>query len=127
MSTTVRDSINETNAAFVSGINSGDFASAANVYTADARIFPPGFPPVDGKEAIGGFWQAAAAQLGVKEVQLTTVEFEEYGDMAIEEGRFVLAGEAGTLDQGKYIVIWKRQPDGDWKWHRDIWNSSGAA
>lgn len=126
MSTSTRDSINQANADFVANFNRGDIAAAADVYTADARIFPPGFPPVEGKETISSFWQTAAAQLGVKGVQLTTVELEEHGDTAIEEGRFVLSGAAGTLDQGKYIVIWKRQPDSAWKWHRDIWNSSGA-
>jgi ketosteroid isomerase-like protein len=28
-----------------------------------------------------------------------------------------------ALDKGKYIVIWK-QEDGQWKLHRDIFNSS---
>jgi ketosteroid isomerase-like protein len=127
MTTPVRDSINQANAAFVAHFNSGDIAAAARVYSPDARIFPPGVPPIDGQETIAGFWQGAAEQLGVKEVQLTTVALEEHDDTAIEEGRFVLSGEAGRLDQGKYIVVWKRQPDGTWKWHRDIWNSNGAA
>jgi ketosteroid isomerase-like protein len=126
MSASVRDSINQENAAFVANFNSGDIASAANVYSEDARIFPPGMPSMDGKATIAGFWQAAAEQMGVKGIQLTTVDLEEHGDTAIEEGRFVLSGAAGTLDQGKYIVVWRRQTDGGWKWHRDIWNSSGS-
>ena len=126
MSSTAQHSIAQTNSAFVSGFTRRDFEAVANVYTEDARIFPPGSPPVEGKEAIRGFWAAAAEQMGVSAVQLTTVDLEERGDMAIEEGRFVLSGEAGTLDSGKYIVVWKRQPDGEWKWHRDIWNSNGA-
>jgi len=28
-----------------------------------------------------------------------------------------------VMDQGKYIVIWK-QVEGEWKLHRDIWNTS---
>jgi hypothetical protein len=31
-----------------------------------------------------------------------------------------------VLDQGKYIVIWKREK-GQWKLHRDIFNSSVPA
>jgi hypothetical protein len=27
------------------------------------------------------------------------------------------------INAGKYIVIWKRQPTGGWKIHRDIFNS----
>jgi ketosteroid isomerase-like protein len=28
-----------------------------------------------------------------------------------------------VVDRGKYIVIWKRE-QGQWKLHRDIWNTS---
>jgi len=39
-------------------------------------------------------------------------------------GTFTLKGKGGQeLDAGKYIVIWKRE-DGQWKLHRDIFNSS---
>ena len=27
-------------------------------------------------------------------------------------------------DEGKYVVVWKKQEDGSWKLHRDIWNSN---
>jgi ketosteroid isomerase-like protein len=124
MSETIHDAIAGANAAFVSNFNRGDIAAAANVYTAKARIFPPGLPPVDGQADIAEFWSTAAAQLGVTNVRLTTIEIEAHGDTAIEEGRFTLGGKSGPLNQGKYIVIWKRQPDGAWKWHRDIWNSN---
>ena len=47
-----------------------------------------------------------------------------HGDTAIEVGKFTLQGEGGqTVDEGKYLVVWK-QADGQWKLHRDIFNSS---
>ena len=68
-------------------------------------------------------WQAAMG-MGIKEATLQTGEVEAHGDTAFEVGRFTLRGEGGhVLDQGKYIVIWK-QEGGQWKFHRDIWNSS---
>jgi ketosteroid isomerase-like protein len=27
-------------------------------------------------------------------------------------------------DRGKTLNVWKRQADGSWKLHRDIWNSN---
>ena len=27
-------------------------------------------------------------------------------------------------DRGKYLVVWKRGADGNWRLHRDIFNSS---
>ena len=29
-------------------------------------------------------------------------------------------------DHGKFMVLWKRNAKGEWKWHRDIYNSDVA-
>jgi hypothetical protein len=42
-------------------------------------------------------------------------------------GKYTLTGDAGkVLDQGKYVVVWKREL-GQWKLYRDIWNTSVPA
>jgi ketosteroid isomerase-like protein len=65
--------------------------------------------------------------MGIKEAKLEIVEVEGHGDTAIEGSTFTLHGEGGQLlDRGKYIVIWKRE-EGQWKLHRDIFNSSMPA
>ena len=65
--------------------------------------------------------------MGVKEARLRIVELEGHGDTAIEISTFTLLGEGRqVLDRGKYMVIWKRE-DGQWKLHRDIFNSSMPA
>jgi ketosteroid isomerase-like protein len=62
--------------------------------------------------------------MGVKRAQLDTREVEGHGDTAIEVGAYTLFGEGDqALDNGKYIVIWKKE-DGQWKLHRDIFNSN---
>jgi ketosteroid isomerase-like protein len=62
--------------------------------------------------------------MGIAEATLKTIELEAHGDTANEIGAYTLrAGDGGVLDQGKYVVIWKRE-GGQWKLHRDIWNSS---
>ena len=46
---------------------------------------------------------------------------EERGDWAYEVGAFTATAPDGAVfNAGKYIVIWQRQPNGDWKTHRDI-------
>ena len=65
--------------------------------------------------------------VGIKSVKIELVEVEGHGDTAIEVGKYTLSGEAGqVLDTGKYIVILK-QADGQWKLHREIFNSSRPA
>ncbi len=103
-------------------VGRGDFAALDRIYTRDARILPPGGEMVEGIENIRAFWRQAAKDLGVTSVRLDPFEVEAAGDFAFEVAR----GEVGTTKGAmpiKYIVVWKRQ-DGNWRWHRDIWNGS---
>jgi ketosteroid isomerase-like protein len=62
-------------------------------------------------------------RMGISEVELETLEFEQHGETGWESGQATLMGKDGTtIDTVQYVVIWK-QEDGRWKWHRDIWNS----
>jgi uncharacterized protein (TIGR02246 family) len=125
-STGIRDAIVAANANFMTTYKGGDAASMAALYTETGQLLPPNGDFVTGRQAIEGFWQALF-DMGIKEVKLESVEVEGHGDTAIEVGTFALAGEGGQeLDAGKYIVIWKRE-DGQWKLHRDIFNSSKPA
>lgn len=118
------EAIAHTRSGFVSKFNQGDIHDAAQVFTSDARSFPLGFPQVDGQAALADFWSMTTIKLGVTGVQLHTTALEEHGGTAYEEGHFVLSTRKGVLDKGNYLVVWKQQPDGTWKWHRDFWNSS---
>jgi ketosteroid isomerase-like protein len=93
------------------------------VYTADARILPPGGEMIGGREKIKEFWQGAIDSLNVASVQLVSMDVEDLGDTAYEIGRATLrfATPGAPPLQVKYVVIWK-QEDGAWKWHVDIWN-----
>ena len=122
-SSTVVDGIARANQAFMAAFNSGDPSGVAAMYTADGQLAPPHSDIVQGIDAITVFWQGAM-DMGVKSATLTTAELDDYGRIAVEQGRYQLAdAEGNAIDHGKYLVIWKREGD-DWKLHRDIWNSS---
>jgi len=122
-STNIRESITAANNVFMETFKRGDAAGLAALYTNDGQVLPPNGDFVSGQQAIQGFWQAIF-DMGIKEAQLEIVEVEKQGDTAFEVSRFKLLGESGqVLDEGKYIVIWKRD-QGQWKLHRDIFNSS---
>lgn len=104
-------------------LDRGDAEGMADLYTHDGQLLPPGSDIVTGRENVAEFWQGVF-DMGVENVELDPVEVEDHGNTGIEVGRFTLGDTEGeTLDQGKYLVIWK-QEDGEWKVHRDIWNSS---
>jgi uncharacterized protein (TIGR02246 family) len=124
-STEVRDAIVVANEDFVTTFKGGDAAGMASLYTENGQVLPPDGDFVTGKQGIQTFWQAIF-DMGIKEAGLETAEVEGHGDTAVEVGKFTLKSEGGqVLDQGKYIVIWKRE-EGRWKLHRDIFNSSMA-
>lgn len=122
-SSEMRAVIKAANDEFMTAFNSGDAAGLAALYTEDGQLMPPNAGSMTGREAVQGFWQAVM-DMGVKKAAIITGEVEGHGDTAIEVSRFQLFGEGEQeLDQGKFIVVWK-QVDGQWRLHRDIFNSS---
>ena len=124
-----RAAIEAANAKFSEAFARGDAKALAAMYTPDAIAFPPDSEMIRGNEAIGEFWKATRDS-GVRGAALTTVEVGRSGDFAYEVGKVSLtiqpAGKEPTTAIAKYMVVWKRQGDGSWKLHRDIWNSLPA-
>ena len=126
MTSTIRSAIRKADDVFEAAFARGDAAGMAHLYTNDGMLLPTGSDFVEGKKAIEGYWQGAM-DMGVKEAKLDIIEVQRQGDSVIEMGRYTLKDADGAvMDEGKYIVIWK-QEDGQWKLHRDIWNTSQPA
>lgn len=123
MANEATQSISTVNRQFEAAFDAGDAAAVAEVYTEDGQILPPNYEPMSGKPAIQAFWQGAM-DMGIVAAKLETVELDVLGDTAVEVGKGTLfaAGDQ-VADEAKYIVVWKREK-GEWRWDRDIWNSS---
>lgn len=118
----VAAAINAGNAKLMQALANQDAAAATNCYTADAQLLPPGAPLVEGHAAIEQYWTAGIGA-GAGGLKLVSGEVRDWDDEAYEVGTYTIALDDGTVaDTGKYIVLWKRV-DGEWKLHRDIWNS----
>ena len=119
----IREEIRSANQNFEKNFASGDARGMASLYTSDGILLPTGAGIQKGTNAIQNFWQMVM-DMGIKAAHLETLEVEQVGETAIEMGQYELSGADGQrMDQGKYIVIWKRQA-GQWKLHKDIWNTS---
>ena len=120
---TVHAAIAAANQNFMAMFGAGDAAGMAQRYTANGQLLPPQSEFVSGRGAIQAFWQGAM-DMGLKQVDLQTMELESHGGTAIEVGKYTLYLEGNQeADTGKYLVVWKDE-SGNWKLHRDIWNSS---
>src|SRR5262245_16226454 len=121
MSATEIASVNRT---FEQAAAKGDVERIASLYTRDAIAMPPDGPFVKGRDQIKQMWASVAQQLGLKSVKLNTAALEVAGDVAHEVGEAHLALASGPVVV-KYVVVWKKE-EGQWRLHRDIWNTKGA-
>jgi ketosteroid isomerase-like protein len=123
-----RAAIERANAEFSRAFAASDIKALAEMYTADAILFPPDSEMIRGNEAIGGFWKTAR-EGGITAATLTTIDVERSGETAYETGTVALTiepqGKPASKAVEKYLVVWKRDAAGTWKLHRDIWNSLG--
>jgi ketosteroid isomerase-like protein len=122
-------------AADVAGIHAadsviaGDAAGVADVYMADAHLLPPNAPPIQGRAGIQKFW---GGFLGAYDVRITLVsdEVDGRGDLGYNRGHYTLegtpkaAGGAPLHDEGKYLEIMRKQPDGAWRYAVDMYSSN---
>ncbi len=107
-------------------ITSGDSAAMVNHYMVDAKISPPNSDAVVSRPYIAAFI-SQIMKYRIKEYQEVTTDLYGNEDNVVEEGKYYIGdGKGKTLDQGKYIAIW-RKVEGDWKIYSDIWNTSMPA
>ncbi len=125
VTTDVHGAIRAANDVFEARFASRDAAGIAALYTDQAWLMPPGGDFVRATHAIRDFWQGVIDD-GITRAYLQSVDVEALGDTAVEAGTYKLLAGQSVVDQGKYLVEWKVDRRGDWRLHRDIWNSSVA-
>jgi ketosteroid isomerase-like protein len=122
----VAAAIKAANKALGAALATGDAKAVAAKYTKTAKLLAANVPVQKGHAAIARFWQGAI-DMGVSGAQLRTVDLDVHGNTANELGAYILKDAKGNkLDQGKYVVIWKKER-GNWKLHWDIFNTNNPA
>ena len=117
--------ISACNRRFEALVKEGQMEGLGRLYTEQARLLPPDARPVTGRDAIGKFWEGAAAKLGVTSIKLGTQTLDVYGDVANEVGEATIGLGAAGSATAKYIVLWRRV-GGQWYLDVDIWNMTPA-
>jgi ketosteroid isomerase-like protein len=106
----------------------GDVDLALQLYAPEAIVRPANMDPVRGLEALREFFTRWFAAMTVKDGAYATDEFDVHGDTAYQIGTYrgisQPHGQQGIPDRGSFMIVWQRQPDGSWKYHRGIFNSS---
>ena len=112
-----------------------DWAQACNtkhlddlveLYATDALMLRSNLPPVRGTVAIREFF-FTALDAGLGDAEFEPLRVELFGDVAFEAGRFkilvpIVVGKRRE-ERGKYLILFTRQPTGEWKALADCWSS----
>ena len=95
-------------------------------FAADANVYAPGTPIVTGTGPIRKMMGEMMAAPGFS-LQFTPARavVGKGGDVGYTTGTYTFA-MAGTRESGKYVTIWKKQADGQWKVAEDIFNADGS-
>ena len=108
----------------------GDVDTLATLWTADAVALPPGEQPIIGIDAIRGWLNKNRLDTAKMEITEYVMDFKEVrvvGDQAFEWARTSISmrpkGAANYFHaSGNLMRILRKQPDGNWKVARSIWN-----
>ncbi len=123
--------IRRTDSAFVAAVNAADVDGVVKQYAADAALLPPNLPTQRGQQAVKAFW---GGFLDVYTVRFETGSdtIEGRGDLAYNVGHYRFTavpkakGAPGVADEGKFVEVLKKQPDGSWKYVVDMYSSNLA-
>ena len=109
-----------------------DVDRGLSCYSDDASVFPSNAPIVTGKEAIRARVSEAFSRPGFAlSWDISKLEVSRAGDLAYAYGTYeqtVNDPEGNPItERGKWVGVYKKQADGQWKMVADIGNSDGPA
>ena len=113
---TSRDQYDKLTAVYEGAHAAGDAEAIGRLFTEDAVVLFPGYPPVSGRQAIRDLYKTFLGE-GVK-ITVNAQDFDQSGDIAYGAGTF--EAEDGT---GNYLEVLQRQRDNSLLFHRMCFNS----
>lgn len=105
-----------------------DLERYVSFYADDASLFWPGAPMVTGRAAIREFMRVFLSMPAFSlSFETAKVDVSRAGDLAYSYGtnKVTLVDPIGNRmkDRGKYLTVYRKQPDGTWKVMADMGNS----
>jgi ketosteroid isomerase-like protein len=118
------------NAKYLGSINAEDIETLSALTDEGHIMLAPNRAPIVGKAANDAVNGAAFERFDFDE-SWTPEETVIDGDLAYQRGKFTTAatpkaGGEKRVVSGAYLRIYRRQPDGQWRMTRDMFNSDGA-
>ena len=108
-----------------------DLEQTVGFYSDDAVVLPPNAISAATKETVRNVWKDVLGAPGlVISWKPSKVKLGHNGAMAWVSGAYELTmndvSGKPINDRGKYLEVWEKQADGNWKCAADMWNSDLA-
>jgi uncharacterized protein (TIGR02246 family) len=128
----VEQRLRDLDAQWAQAAASKDAEQTIAYYSDDAIALPPNATGAATKDAIRNVWKDLLATPGlVITWKPSKVRLGKSGEMAWVSGTYELTMNDATgkpsNDRGKYLEVWEKQSDGNWKCAADMWNSDLTA
>jgi uncharacterized protein (TIGR02246 family) len=111
---------------WVLACNTRQLDDLLDLYSTDALVLRSNLPPLRGATAVREFF-FSALETGLGEVEVEPARVEVVGDMAYEAGRCKALVPSATgkrrEERAKYLWVFSRQSNGEWKLAADCWSS----
>ena len=114
---------------YIDAIEAGDVPAIVSIFCEDAILMPPNEPSLYGKKEVTEwheeyFQHFRIAVHSQTEREVTVID----GEFAVERRAHMVAiapinGGERIRDDGRWLVLWKREPDGIWKISQAMFNS----
>ena len=116
-------------ATFHQALRTDDAEKFMSFIAEDVVFMPPGEAPVHGKPAVRTWYEAFLGQYRTTSLSLGNQEVFLGDGWAVELGTYdwglaPAGGGEQIIDRGNYMQVWKLQADGQWRFAREVYNSS---
>lgn len=110
--------------AFSAAYVANDSTALGRVYTDSAVLLPPG-REIRGRAAVQRYFQWAPRYRQLAHA-MTSAELRIRGDVAVDIGTWTSTAKRGdaepTTASERYLVVWVREADGQWRIDYDMWH-----
>jgi len=112
---------------YATAFKAADAAAIAALFEADAPMMNPGLATATGPAGIEAAMKEAFGMMTPNDLMITPIKTDVVGDLAYETGTYkqsaTMTGGEMMTEEGRYLVVLRRQADGGWKLVADMGNS----
>ncbi|MDJ0840986.1 MAG: nuclear transport factor 2 family protein [Acidobacteriota bacterium] len=115
----LRDTIKAYHKAYIQSLKAGDAEGVAKQFSENAVMLRPNAPMLQGRDSILRDQKEILLRAKVLSGAVQTIQLSQSGDLAYEIGNFSYTVKLDAQSDpvtvgGKFLAVWRRQPDGSW-------------